>query len=82
MNGPRHYEEAEACMTLSVQFHNKGAVAAAGALMARAQVHAALALVAATIDQPRNAPELTQEFADWRSVLAVEAPSDAGRSDD
>lgn len=46
MNGPEHYTEAEALTAKAETVHH----AARDHLLARAQVHATLALVAATLD--------------------------------
>lgn len=53
MSGPEHYAEAERCLTVAESTHWQGPTADvefAQTAIAAAQVHATLALVAATVD--------------------------------
>ena len=82
MNGPEHYRRAESLMSAAEQSEKDGMWNRAGGHVARAQVHATLALAAATIDAPRNVPDVSQEFAEWSGVLAPERGShDTDRSE-
>ncbi len=65
MNGAEHYREAERLL------HEAGDADLDAPMLARAQVHATLALAAATAANIRRSGPLTHAAADWTDVLST-----------
>lgn len=75
MTGPEHYREAEKFLKFASGYE-AGSASATDAV-AEAQVHATLALAAATAMQPSRYAVGRPEFEQWRAEAGVEKRSEA-----
>lgn len=74
MNGPEHYAEAERLLEqahVKVAGAREKAIPKGSAYVAAAQVHATLALVAATLDAPtHNTGNTPKRDDEWKQALS------------
>lgn len=76
MTGPEHYREAEKLLSLDEAIREGGGDP--GDVLHAAQVHATLALAAATADQPAQAPADALMRRAWRTVTGPFVKAAAG----
>lgn len=76
MTGPEHYREAEALLTSASRNFLRGDDTSSA--LAAAQVHATLALAAATADQPALEPTDSLMRRAWRAVTGPFIKAAAG----
>lgn len=72
MTGPEHYREAQRLLADAIQEHVAGWDENAMVLTGQAQVHATLALAAATAVQPATYGSHRLESTEWTDVASVE----------
>ena len=68
MTGPEHYREAEQLLASGLFHRDEGRPEPAAAALAAAQVHATLALAAATALQPSSYANDYPEHTEWSKV--------------
>lgn len=71
MNGPDHYHEAEQYIDFAHEAHNQADDEAVTAMLGFAQVHATLALAAATAANIRRNGALPVDAQAWAPITAV-----------
>lgn len=77
MTGPEHYREAERLLEVAAYHTAEAALTSRGSdrdadFLRAAQVHATLALVAATVIQPSSYGCDRPEWTEWAAVASVE----------
>lgn len=72
MTGPEHYREAEELLAIARKPSIDGRDGAATRALATAQVHATLALAAATVIQPSGYGCDRPEWIEWANVVSVD----------
>lgn len=75
MTGPEHYREAEKLLALDEVIHKEGGDP--GDILQAAQVHATLALAAATVGLSSRAGSTSKDDSEWRdAAVTPDDPAD------
>lgn len=83
MTGPEHYREAERLLEDANVYSRRDDAepAAWAALISEAQVHATLALAAATaLNRPDGEGMVRDDYREWMRTASAKPPKDSGKS--